>query len=86
MGQQQEIAEHDDHQRVARAAHLEWFEGHEDDQHGHPRVLAEQAVELPADAGDGADHQQGQRPAWRELAPLKPQPGSPEQGAADQQR
>jgi hypothetical protein len=72
MGEQQKIAEHDDHQRVAPAAHLQWFQGHEDDQQRDPRILAEQGAELPGNGCDAADDQQRQRPARRQRAPLLP--------------
>ena len=72
VGQQEKVAVHEDHQRVAPAVHCEWLEGHEQDQHGDARVFPEQAAELPADRRDGGDHQQGERPARRHSPLLMP--------------
>jgi hypothetical protein len=57
MSEQQEIAQRDDHHRIALTLYFKQFHRHEHDQHGDPGFAPEQRAKFEKDAGATGDHQ-----------------------------
>jgi hypothetical protein len=66
VGQEQEVAQEDHGQPVARAPHLKQLEGEKQDQQGDARILAEKVAICQKHADRSGNHQQVQQPAWRQ--------------------
>ena len=56
MGEQKEVAEHDDNQRIAPAARLERFSGHQQDEQRDAGVAAKERAVVQGDAHDTGEH------------------------------